>query len=106
MVHFVFLAIASSFSSDSCKFRQQSDEFKLASHTRPPQMNELLFNAILSKYNNNYAFDTDSIPKIIDCGASSSATTNKSDFIEGTCKPLQGITISGIASELKAPGIG
>ena len=52
------------------------------------------------------AFDSDLNCSIADCGASSSATSQKSDFIEGTYKPLKGVTISGIASGLEASGIG
>ena len=52
------------------------------------------------------SFDADSKAKIVDSGASSCATSDRSLFIEGTCKPLKGVTISGIASGLKASGIG
>ena len=60
------LEITSAFSSDSCKFLQQSDEFNLASCNRSLETNQSLFNAIVSKCNANYEFDTDSSPQIID----------------------------------------
>ena len=101
----LYLAMASFLSNDMCKFLQESDEFILPSHFRSKESNYALLTAISSK-DSNLAFDTDSVSAIFDSGASSTATPNKSDFIESTYKELSGVTISGIASGLKACGIG
>ena len=52
------------------------------------------------------SFDADSVPKIVDSGASSFATSDRSLFIDGNYKPLKGVKISGIASGLEASGVG
>ena len=68
-------------------------------------MNHALLTAISSN-DSKIAFDTDSVPAIFDSGASLTATPHRKDFIDGTYKELTGVTISGIASGLKASGIG
>ena len=51
-------------------------------------------------------FDADSFQLIIDSSASSTATPCKSDFVQGMCQKLSGITISGIVSSLKVSDLG
>ena len=84
---------------------QESDEFILPSLFRLKELNYALLTAISSK-NSNLAFDTNSVSAILNSGASSTATPNKSNFIESTHKELSRVTISGIVSSLKACGIG
>ena len=82
-----------------------SDEFKLPTYYRSSEMNYVLLIAISSN-DSKVAFDTDSVPAIIDSGASSTATPHRNDFIDGTYKELTSVTISGIALGLKVSGIG
>ena len=106
LVIFFCLAITSAFSSDSCNLFKESDEIAMSSHFRSLKMSQLIFNAITSSDEMTCDFKTDSIQKKIDCGASFSATSKKSDYTEDTHKPWNGVTISGIASGLQASGIG
>ena len=51
-------------------------------------------------------FDANSFALICNSGALSTATSHLLDFIPNTYRKLSGVTISGIASGLKAAGIG
>ena len=88
------------------KFFRETDEFIQPIYFRSFENNRLLLNATVTSSNAGTSFDTDSFPIIIDTGASSTSTPYKSDFIPDSYKPLKGITISGIASGLKALGVG
>ena len=83
----------------------ESYEFKLSTCYRSPELSHALLSAVASN-NSTIDFETDSVSAMLDSGASSTFTPNRSDFIDGTCKELHGITISGIVSGLKATGVG
>jgi len=102
----LFLMILStSLRSKSYQFLKESDEFHLSQYYRSQEVNRSLLYT-LSNGVTHESFDSDSFQLIADCGASSTATFCYDDFIPGTYKSLQGVTISGIASGLKASGIG
>ena len=106
MAHPVTSSGTKRFSSKSHWFLSESNEFKFTGLYRSSDMNQFLLNVISSSADTSLTFDTDSHSVILDCSASSSATSNESIFIEGTCKPLAGVTISGITSGLQAWDIG
>ena len=60
----------------------------------------MLLNEIASSDSSIHVFDTNSMLALIYCGASYSVTSRKSDFTEDACKPLKGIVMLGIASDL------
>ena len=64
-----------------------------------------IFNNSLNKQN-SFLFDLDSFPVVFDSGASSTSTSYKDDFAQGTFVPLNGVTVSGIASGLEVAGYG
>ena len=102
----ILLEASGDASNKSFQLISESDEFKFTSLFCSSDMNQFLFNSISSSTNTALNFDADSHSTIIDCGTSSTATSKKSDFIEGMCKPLTGVTISVIDSGLQASGIG
>ena len=63
----------------------ESDEFKLSTCYRSPELNHALLSAVASN-DSKVAFDTDSVSAMLDSGASSTATPNRSDFIDGTTR--------------------
>ena len=73
---------------------------------RSKELNNLVFKAVLSVVRSANGFNTDSKLGIIDCGASSAATTDRSNFIEGMYKYLSGVTISGITSGIESSRYG
>ena len=82
------------------------DEFHLPFATRSIEQNNLLLKAMQFTPTVTTSFNIDSFQLIIDSGASSTATPCKADFIKGSYQKLTSITISGIASGLKASGVG
>ena len=60
--------------------------------------------AILPKRNIDFFFDTNAFKICADSGAMSCATPDEIYFIPGTYKHFTGITINGIAEELKVSG--
>ena len=97
--------ISSVFSSQIGNFLTESDELFLPSHCRSPDLNSALLQTLSNNDNHLTSFDADSIQKIADSGASSSATSDRSLFIDGSCKPLKGVAISGIVSGIEASGV-
>ena len=104
-ISIIFALCLASLQSKSYKFLSESDELHQPKHFRSSDLNKTLLYT-LSNGKADFSFDTDSKPLIGDCGASSSATFCKDDFIPDTYRVLSGVTISGIASGLEAAGIG
>jgi hypothetical protein len=70
-------------------------------------LNQLILSVIKNSRSTEYlAFGIDSFSAISDCGASFSATPFMEDFIARSYKLLSGVTISDIALDLVASGIG
>ena len=102
----LYLFLAYSMRNKLYRFLSESDEFIQLTVFRSHQKNVFLLKALGSNFSNTTAFDTDSFALVLDSGASSSAALYKSNFIDGTYKPLSSIIISGIASGLEVAGIG
>ena len=100
------MILRNAFASNTCQFLKETDEFRFYNRFRSPETNRFLLKAMHSPRASNFAFNADSKLGIIDCGDSSSATSMESYFIEGACKPLKGVTASGISSGLEASGCG
>ena len=102
----MMLFLSNMLNSSQSKFLREIDEFHYLIYSRSSESNKILLNATSNHSSIYEAFDTDSFSIIIDSGASSTAIPHKSDFITDSSKPLQGITIHGIALGLKASGVG
>ena len=100
------LFLTAVFSSDFYQFLTISDKFHQLFFQRISFANTCMLNAIKNVNFNRVIFDTDSFLIVIDSSASSFATSFKTDYIARTCKELEGVVISGIASGLEAKGIG
>ena len=94
------------FHNKTFTFLLESDEFNFPSHFRCLAPNNLLINVAHSSNGSKISFDADSTLAIIDCGISSSATSNELDFINRTCEDFHGVAMSGIESGLQDSGIG
>ena len=51
-------------------------------------------------------YSSDSFEVIADTGASCSVSFDKRDFVDGEIKPLEGLSMTGIASSLEVKGVG
>ena len=99
------------FSQKNKKLLKHTDESTRPMTTRHPEMNNELLSHLQcylapKQHWKKIMFDTDSFEVCADSGASSSSTQDKNDFIPGTYKTLDGVTINGIASGLNVEGYG
>ena len=85
-------------------FIRQTDEKLLPFHQRGVNNNLFMKKLLHTQRHNKKStrFDSDSFPICLDTGALSTATSDKNDFIPGSCTPLKVVSISGISSSLQA----
>ena len=57
-------------------------------------------NESISSDSSIHVFDNNAMLALIYCGASYPVTSRQSNFTEDACKPLKGIVMLGIASDL------